>query len=142
MKTLLIASLVCLCLPAFGQSIVIECDTANPGEQHVIDRVYTGNRPDFTVNFYENKTALASMSNTWYMTFFYCYSAEQTNGLTRISGTWTSTNQVVFTNSTAFSSPREWYFSIYGTNTTGQIRTFARGKMIEEYDPATALLIP
>lgn len=139
MKRIILACLIgFIAAPAMAQYYTIEADSQFPGEQHVIDRVYAGNTPYLRVVFYDNKTAVA-LSNQWSMTFSYRPKQFDTNGLLRISGTWESNNVCLFTSATqVFANAQDYWFSVTGTNSTsGYLRTFARGKMIMEYDPST-----
>ena len=122
----------------FAQLYRMEVDAQESGSQKVIDRVFTGNTVGLQVSFYDGGVPL-SMTN-WSTRFLYGYGQYDTNGMVPVVGTaGASNNIVVFDSATNvfFSENGSYYFSIVGTNAAGKVRTFARGRLIEEYDPAT-----
>lgn len=122
----------------FAQLYRMEVDAQESGSQKVIDRVFTGNTVGLQVSFYDGGDPLPVTN--WTMRFMYGYGQYDTNGMVPVFGTaGASNNVVVFDSATNvfFSENGSYYFSIVGTNTAGKVRTFARGRMIEEYDPAT-----
>lgn len=122
----------------FAQLYRIEVDAQDSGGQKVIDRVFTGNTVGLQVSFFDGGVPL-SMTN-WNTRFLYGYGQYDTNGMVPVVGTaGASNNIVVFDSATNvfFSENGSYYFSIVGTNSAGKVRTFARGRLIEEYDPAT-----
>ena len=140
MKRTITVLFFALCLPIFAQYYQIDMDSQAPGADIVLDRVFSGNTPYLKVNIYENQ-AVVSLSNTWNGIYFsFGYDKYSTNGMVILTGSWTSTNVAVFTNTgTIFNREGTYYFSVWGTNsTTHAIKTFGRGKMIQEYDPAVA----
>ena len=122
----------------FAQLYRMEVDAQESGSQKVIDRVFTGNTVGLQVSFYDGGDPLPVTN--WTMRFLYGYGQYDTNGMVPVVGTaGASNNVVVFDSATNvfFSENGCYYFSIVGTNAAGKIKTFARGRMIEEYDPAT-----
>ena len=121
----------------FAQNYRLSVDAQDAGSQKVIDRVFTGNTVGLQVSFYDGADPL--VVTNWTMRFMYGYGQYDTNGMVSIVGTNASSNVVVFSSQTNvfFSENGSYYFSIVGTNSAGRIRTFARGRMIEEYDPST-----
>ena len=138
MRFLSVVLIALLSAPAFGQSYLIECDTQNPTEQYVIDSVFSGNTPYLKAKIYENGTAVNLTS--WAMQFCYSYGQYDTNGMVAINGVVSDTNTVSFLGATNvfFKAFDKYYFSIKGTHTAGYVKTFATGRMIQRYDPATA----
>jgi len=117
----------------FAQLYRMEVDAQDSGENKVIDRVFTGNTIGMQVSFFDAGSAL-TVTN-WNMRFMYGYGQYDTNGMVSIAGMAGASNNIVLFQSTTnafFSENENYYFSIVGTNATGQIKTFARGRMIEE----------
>jgi hypothetical protein len=135
----LIFALIASLLPTLlmAQYKTIDIDVQDSGKQVVIDRVFTGNTIGLRANFYDGTTPL-EVTN-WNMTFRYGYGQYNTNGMVPVIGTNVSSNSVVFESATNvfFAANDSYYFSIVGTNSSGAVKTFARGALIEEYDPAT-----
>ncbi|HON94003.1 MAG TPA: hypothetical protein PKZ07_20695, partial [Sedimentisphaerales bacterium] len=121
----------------FGQYYRMDVDLQNPGENRVIDRVFTGNTVGLDVGFWDGDSPFAVTN--WTVWFKYGDGQYATNDMQSIAGV-TSSNRVVFNAvSNVFYSPNEnYYFSIFGTNDAGRRATFARGRLIEEYDPAAS----
>jgi len=122
---------------AFGQYYSITCDTQDPAEQFVLDRVFSGNTPYLRSYHYDNGTAIDL--TPWSMQFYYSYGQYDTNGGVTINGT-ISSNCATYLGATNvfFQDYDRYYFSIKGTHSSGYVKTFATGKMIQVYDPATA----
>lgn len=137
-KTLVALLGICL-IPSllFGQYYRMDVDLQNPGENRVIDRVFTGNTVGLDVGLFDGGVPF-SITN-WTVWFKYGDGQYATNDMQAIVGV-TSSNRVVFNAvSNVFYSPNEnYYFSIFGTNNAGRRATFARGRLIEEYDPAAS----
>lgn len=121
----------------FGQLYRMDVDVQDAGIQKVIDRVFTGNTVGLDVGFYDGGYPL--VVTNWTMLFRYYDSQYSTNPPTQIVGV-ASSNRVSFDSTTNlfYSANENYYFSISGVDNLGHKRTFARGRMIEEYDPATA----
>jgi len=122
---------------AFGQYYSITCDTQDPAEQFVLDRVFSGNTPYLRSYHYDNGTAIDL--TPWSMQFYYSYGQFDTNGGVTINGVVSATNCVSYLGATNvfFQDYDRYYFSIKGTHSSGYVKTFATGKMIQVYDPAT-----
>jgi len=140
-------SMLCVlatCTVCSAQYYSIDCDTQNPTEEYVIDGVFCGNTPYLRAYVYEKDVAINLTD--WTMQFVYSYGQYDTNGVIQIAGTvgGTSTNCATFLGATNvfFRAFDNYYFSIIGTHTTGYIKTFATGRMIQYYDPATATNLP
>ena len=121
----------------FGQYYRLDIDLQNPGENLVIDRVFTGNTVGLDVGFWDGDSHFAVTN--WSMFFKYTDGQYSTNDMDLIQGT-TSSNRVVFDSTTNifYSASENYYFSIFGVDGIGRRRTFARGRLIEEYDPAAS----
>lgn len=121
---------------AFGQYYSITCDSQNPDEQFVIDNVFSGNTPFLRSYHYDDGVAIDL--TPWSMQFYYSYGQYDTNGGVTINGT-VSSNCATYLGATNvfFQAYDRYYFSIKGTHSSGYVKTFARGKMIQDYDPAT-----
>ena len=121
----------------FAQYYKIDIDLQDPGKDWVLDRVFTGNTIGLEAKFYDGTTPY--VVTNWTMFFRYGRGQYDTNGMVPVRGV-ASINRVVFESVTnLFFSPSEnYYFSISGVDGVGRKRTFARGRMIEEYDPSTA----
>lgn len=121
----------------FGQYYRMDIDLQNPGENRVIDRVFTGNTVGLDVGLFDGDVPFSATN--WTVWFKYGDGQYATNDMQAIAGV-TSSNRVVFNAvSNVFYSPNEnYYFSIFGTNGAGRRATFARGRLIEEYDPAAS----
>ena len=121
----------------FGQYYRLDIDLQNPGENRVIDRVFTGNTVGLDVGFWDGDSPFAVTN--WSMFFKYTDGQYSTNDMDSIQGT-TSSNRVVFDSTTNifYSASENYYFSIFGVDGIGRRRTFARGRLIEEYDPAAS----
>ena len=121
----------------FGQYYRMDVDLQNPGENRVIDRVFTGNTIGLDVGLFDGDVPFPATN--WTVWFKYGDGQYATNDMQAIAGV-TSSNRVVFNAvSNVFYSPNEnYYFSIFGTNDAGRRATFARGRLIEEYDPAAS----
>ena len=121
----------------FGQFYRMDVDLQQPGKQRVIDRVFTGNTVGLDVGFWDGDSPFAVTN--WSMFFKYTDGQYSTNDMDSIQGT-TSSNRVVFDSTTNifYSASENYYFSIFGVDGTGRRRTFARGRLIEEYDPAAS----
>lgn len=121
----------------FGQLYRMDVDVQDAGAQKVIDRVFTGNTVGLDVGFYDGGDPL--IVTNWTMLFRYYDSQYSTNPAAQIAGV-ASSNRVAFDSTTNlfYSANENYYFSISGVDELGRKRTFARGRMIEEYDPATA----
>ncbi len=130
------------CVAARAQYYTLIADTQTPAKQHVIDRVFSGNTPYLRVELYEKGTALDV--STWAFTFRYFYDRFDTNGAVTIPGVVTSSNVVSFLGSTNifFEAYDAYYFSISGVSPAGYTKTFATGRMIQDYDPATGTNLP
>lgn len=126
---------------SFAQYYDFSCDTANPSESKVIDGVWSGNSPFFRLTIWENGTAPA-LSNVWYMSFKYSYNRYDTQGMATIPGVWIGTNVVKFRAPTPIFNEDydSYYFSVFGTNTINEKKTFCTGSMKEYYDPAAGEL--
>ena len=122
----------------FGQYLSITCDTQDPAEQFVLDRVFSGNTPFLRSYHYDNGVAIDL--TPWSMQFYYSYGQYDTNGGVTINGVVSATNCATYLGATNvfFQDYDRYYFSIKGTHSSGYVKTFATGKMIQEYDPATA----
>jgi hypothetical protein len=134
---LLAVCLFLLPMVSWGQYYSITCDSQNPTEQFVIDSVFSGNTPFLRSYHYDNGVALNLTG--WTMEFVYSYGQYDTNGVVSIPGT-VSSNCATFLGATNvfFQAYDKYYFSIKGTHSSGYVKTFATGKMIQRYDPATA----
>ena len=121
----------------FGQLYRMDVDVQEAGVQKVIDRVFTGNTVGLDVGFYDGGDPL--VVTNWTMLFRYYDSQYSTNPPAQIVGV-ASSNRVSFDSTTNlfYSANENYYFSISGVDSIGRKRTFARGRMIEEYDPGTA----
>ena len=121
----------------FGQFYRMDVDLQQPGQARVIDRVFTGNTVGLDVGFWDGDSPFAVTN--WSMFFKYTDGQYSTNNMDTIPGT-TSSNRVVFDSTTNifYSASENYYFSIFGVDGAGRRRTFARGRMIEEYDPAAS----
>lgn len=137
-KTLVALLGICL-IPSllFGQFYRMDVDLQQAGQQRVIDRVFTGNTVGLDVGFWDGDSPFAVTN--WSMFFKYTDGQYSTNDMDSIQGT-TSSNRVVFDSTTNifYSASENYYFSIFGVDGTGRRRTFARGRLIEEYDPAAS----
>lgn len=127
------------CSVGQGQYNIIG-DSQRPDEQFVVPAIFSGNTPFVRFYYYDNAVVF-SLTN-WTMTFFYSYGQYDTNGMFQVAGT-TATNCASFVSSTnVFVRAGNYYFSIRGLSTNGYIKTFATGKLICKYDPATASGMP
>ena len=132
--TMWILTVLLLAVVSEGQYVWRDIDIQQPGENHVIGPVFSGNTPFLGFRIYDDQTATTTYTN-WTWRFYYSMRREATNGWV-ITGT-TSTNTVMFNGGTnVFFRPYDrYYFSVMATSTSGQVRTFARGRMEQEYDP-------
>lgn len=121
----------------FGQLYRMDIDAQQAGQERVIDRVFTGNTVGLDVGFYDGATPI--LMTNWTVMFQYYDGQYSTNSPVQIKGV-SSGNRVIFdsTSNVFYSASENYYFSIAGVDAAGRKRTFARGRMIEEYDPGTA----
>lgn len=138
MRFIIACALFLSCLTGYGQYYSITCDSQNPTEQFVIDSVFSGNTPYLRSYHYDNGVAIDLTS--WTMEFVYSYGQFDTNGVVQIPGVVSATNCVSYLGATNvfFKDYDKYYFSIKGTHSSGYVKTFATGRMIQRYDPATA----
>jgi len=121
---------------AFGQYYSITCDSQNPSEQFVLDKVFSGNTPMLRSYHYDDGVAIDL--TPWAMEFYYSYGQYDTNGGVTIVGS-VSSNCATYLGATNvfFQAYDRYYFSIKGTHSSGYTKTFATGRMIQDYDPGT-----
>ena len=133
----LIAILVVLFTCAVGRAqFNITADSQRPDEQFVVPAVFSGNTPFMRMYYFDDGAAF-TLTN-WTMAFLYSYGQYDTNSMFQITGT-TASNCATFVSGTnVFVRSGNYYFSIRGTTAAGYIKTFAVGKMICKYDPATS----
>ncbi len=134
-------SLLLLPMISWGQYLSISCDSQYPNEPFVLNRVFTGNTP-FLRSYHYDSGEPVDLAG-WSMSFSYTYSIYDTNGIAEIPVVVIASNQVDYIGATnIFFCPGDYYFSIKGISPAGYIKTWATGKMIQIYDPATATNLP
>jgi hypothetical protein len=137
MRFIVVCAIALFCLTARAQYYTIKTDSQLPVEQYVIDSVFSGNAPFLRQLAYDDGVPIDLTA--WSMQFYYSYGQYDTNGGVTISGVVDATNRVTYLGATnIFFQPFDrYYFSIKGVSPAGLPKTFATGRMIQRYDPAT-----
>lgn len=118
-----------------AQFYTIDMDTQTPEAQHIIPQAFEGNTPYLRSRHYENGTPI-TLSNIWSMIFWYSKSSSSTQGVS-ITGSWADSNLCQYVGATnVFYQAGDYYFAVRGIHTSGYVKTFGRGKMYMDYDPA------
>ena len=120
--------------PYFYHDVEIQ----RPREEHVLDRIFSGNTPGLAMRMYSDGSAWTTAATNWTWYFRYSYGQYDTNGMVSIAGTAVA-HIVYFLGATnvTFEERDDYYFSLVGLHNSGYAKTYATGRMIEDYDPGT-----
>ena len=127
---------LCVASQAFGINYRINVDAQTPGEDITLDRVFTGN--SLLLELYNYDEGVPDpLGTNWTVVFHAFEDRYTTNGSMQVTGAVT-TNHIVFESGTNvfFEEDEDYYWSVVATHNNGTTKTLARGRMIQEYDPA------
>ena len=149
MRTLAtILAFLSLVAAASGQYYTHEegIDPQSPDADAVLGPFLTGNNIYLKLPVYEADTANTNLGD-WTFTFYFGPGQYDTSGMSTVSGTVAS-NIISFVSTSQLNKADAWYWSCVGVHTNGNKKTWGRGRMDVDYDPAAgnppalSLLVP
>jgi hypothetical protein len=137
-KWIRIAAMCLLASTAGAQYYSINIDSQHPKTDYLVPFQYAANTPFLKASFYDGAPTPIDMT-LWACEMDVFQTQFSTNGVFIVPGVFGGSNEIDFLGSTnVWPAPRDYWFSIKGTYSSGYTKTWATGRLQVLYDPSVS----